>query len=63
MPSNQDYVDRANLAIDHYDSGLELEEAVTDLVTDLRHLAAAEGLDWTKITDLAELHFEEENDA
>lgn len=53
---------RAENALEAYEAGLDLEEAMTDLVTDLRHLAAQHGVDWIKVTDLAEMHYEDESD-
>lgn len=35
-------------------------EAMTDLIADLHHLADCMGLDWIKITDLAEIHHDDE---
>ena len=33
------------------------EEEMGDLVADLRHLAAARGLDWERVSALASLHY------
>lgn len=38
----------------------EAEETLVDLITDMRYLADRLGLDWTKITDLSDLHYSEE---
>lgn len=38
----------------------EAEETMVDLITDVRYLADQLGLDWTKITDLSDLHYAEE---
>lgn len=53
----------AQQALDSYPGGLDEEEAMVDLVSDLRGLAAAKGIDWIKVMDLAELHHEEEQPA
>jgi hypothetical protein len=39
------------------------EDRVTDLLTDLRHYADRHGIDWTTVTDRAELHYAEEAEA
>ncbi len=38
----------------------DIEASITDLITDLRHLADREELDWERISRMAEGHFEEE---
>lgn len=35
---------------------------VEDILADLRHYAHLKGVDWIKAVDMAELHFEEENE-
>lgn len=38
----------------------EIREAITDAVTDLKHLATAYALDWEHITRLADMHHHDE---
>ena len=60
------YLDRAQVVIDEYVtfSGPYYQEpdqtVIEDIVADLRHWAESRGVDWTKVVDMAELHFEEE---
>ena len=38
----------------------EMEDALTDLIADLQHYAARNGLDFEYSRDLAQIHFEKE---
>jgi hypothetical protein len=38
----------------------EIREAIIDVITDLKHLAAAYVLDWDNITRLADMHHHDE---
>jgi len=62
-PSSQnDRFVLAQAALDSYPGELDVEEAMIDLVSDLRCLAAAKGIDWIKVVDLAEIHFDDESE-
>ncbi len=63
MPTNQECVDSAKDALRGYKPGLEWEDAVTDLLTDLRHFCAANNLDFDDRVRVSLGHFEEEMEA
>ncbi len=42
-------------------SHAELEETLTDLLSDLHHLADQQGIDWNDVTSSADLHYSDES--
>ena len=61
MPRNQERVDNARDSLQQYLDGQSLEEAMIDCLTNLRHLAAAEDVNFDDCIRISEFHFEEEN--
>lgn len=66
-PTNDERADWARAAVEYFYSLVSaqpedepLEQKMYDLVADMRHLADAEGLDWGKILDTADMHYEAE---
>jgi len=62
-PTNASRIDRARLAIDAHwgNTGHEpLEEKLTDLLTDLRHLSREQGIDFEAALLSSENHFQSE---
>jgi hypothetical protein len=65
--SNQDRADCAKVALDAYGIAKEGREAydsveacLSDLLADIYHYSASQGIDPTKIAELAVIHFESE---
>jgi hypothetical protein len=70
MTTNQQRTDAASLALAAYmqakgldeDASLQsLSETLTDLITDLRHYAAAEEIDFGAAVRISEYHYDEES--
>lgn len=60
-PNNQDRAARAEAALAAYTVGCAfIEDAITDLMTDLLHFAHQSELDLEALVDRAQMHFEEE---
>jgi hypothetical protein len=56
MPANLKRHARAIRALEEYVKGQSIEEAMTDLLTDLRHLADAQQIEWAKVLRMAVGH-------
>lgn len=64
-PTNKDRAGWAKEAVDHFSKVVgaqdeDLETKMTDLLADMMHLADQNGLDFEKLTEHAENHFDEE---
>jgi len=65
-PSKDHCVRMARIAVDAYrvavgyDPTDNLATSICDLLADVRHLCAKEGLDWTELDEQAELRYREE---
>lgn len=65
--TNELRIERARRAVNAWTEGQdffteETEEVVTDIVTDLLHLAAERGVDQDTVLRVAQMHFEEESE-
>lgn len=63
MPTNEERIERARAAIAaNTDNPDTFEDDFVDLLTNLRHAAAEEGVDFTRAIFRSAVHFEEERD-
>lgn len=69
IPTNEDRADRAREILRDYcrkvyqlEDGEESASVIGDILADLRHLCAEEGIDFEAPLLMSEVHFNEEND-
>ncbi|MDA8140775.1 MAG: hypothetical protein M0036_19175 [Desulfobacteraceae bacterium] len=64
MPTNQERIERAMTAMSsaNYGENDSLDAGMCDLIADLLHFCAQEGLDFDSILNTARMHFEAESE-
>lgn len=64
MPNNQERAERGEeLTLGYEDTSYDSrQDVLCDILTDLRHYAAREGLEFKSAHDMSEIHFESEKD-